>query len=83
MQRRNYKTSCSLYSNLAGMYTKKGPVTIRSQLKNERGDYLLLKQDLIHGPLKLKASVLLLNYADPFLSSKSRQNPHVIINQSV
>ena len=40
---------------------------MRSQLKIKRGKILLPDRDLNHGPFKLKASVLPMSYADPFI----------------
>ena len=39
---------------------------MRSQLKNEKGNFILPLQDLNHGPLTPKASVLPMSFADPF-----------------
>ena len=39
---------------------------MRSQLKNERENFVIPHRDLKHGPLEMKASVLPMNYADFF-----------------
>ena len=39
---------------------------MRSQLKNITGNFFLVHWDLNYGPLKPKASVLPMSYADPF-----------------